>query len=199
MERIKIAETFFEMSLKFLYNAELVTLENLEIMNENASSKSLLNMLDKHKVETHHQISRLKTIFNQLGLEVPSDKAEGIIHKVIEKGKDVVSSTLGTQRVPDFKSKVMQGIVEQGREMLSQFSDPDSKDFALATAGQAVEQFEITCYQTLCLISEKLGYQDITQLLKTSLKEEEKANDALFEVAKEELSYLVEQSKVASS
>ena len=79
--------------------------------------------------------------------------------------------------------KAMQGILEEGKEVMGEDAEDDVMDAALIGAAQKVEHYEIATYGTLCTYAELLGLEDAKQLLGQNLEEEKKTDEALSELA----------------
>src|SRR5688572_10038186 len=100
--------------LKDLYNAETQLIKALPKMAKAASNDELKNAFQTHLEETRVHAQRIEQIMQGMG-ERP-------------KGK---------------KCKGMEGLVEEGKEALGEFDDPDVLDAALIAAAQRVEHYEI--------------------------------------------------------
>ena len=70
----------------------------------------------------------------------------------------------------------MDGILAEGKEIMSDVSDPQVLDAAMLSSAQAVEHYEITRYGTLVALARQLGRNDCAAVLHDTL-EEEKATD----------------------
>ena len=75
------------------------------------------------------------------------------------------------------------GILEEGQEILEEFKDSDALDAGLLAAAQAVEHYEIARYGTLKSWAMQLVKQDVAQLLDATLAEETKTDQALTQLA----------------
>lgn len=75
------------------------------------------------------------------------------------------------------------GIVEEGQEILEEFKDSPALDAGLLAAAQAVEHYEIARYGTLRNWARELGKDDVAQLLEETLAEEEKTDELLTQLA----------------
>lgn len=75
------------------------------------------------------------------------------------------------------------GIIEEGQEILEEFKDSPALDAGLLAAAQAVEHYEIARYGTLKSWAAQLGYKDVAQLLDQTLSEEAKTDQALTQLA----------------
>ena len=77
----------------------------------------------------------------------------------------------------------IEGILEEGEEMMDEFKGTVALDAALISAAQAVEHYEITRYGTLKRWAEELGMADAVKLLDQTLQEEAATDKALTALA----------------
>lgn len=150
MAKEKTLEDLFLDTLKDIYYAERQILKALPKMAKGAQSDDLKAAFEKHHDETEGQVERLKQIFELLG-----KRAQGKVCPAIE------------------------GILEEGEEILDEFKDTPALDAGLISAAQAVEHYEITRYGTLKRWAEELGMRDAVKLLDATLKEESATDEAL--------------------
>lgn len=140
--------------LKDLYNAEHQLLKALPKMAKVASSPELAKAFTDHLAETEGQIERLETIFTELG--------------VSPKGK---------------KCKAMEGLLEEGKEVMAEDADPSVMDAALISAAQRVEHYEMAGYGCVRTFARLLGFDNAADLLQETLDEEGTADKKLTELA----------------
>lgn len=140
--------------LRDVYDAEQQLVEALPKMAKNASHKQLRTAFEEHLAITQEQVRRLETIFDNLG-EKPSGK----------------------------KCKGMQGLLEEGEEIMKQKGDPDVKDAAMISAAQRVEHYEIAAYGSLRTYANELGLKDHADLLQRTLDEEGNTDKRLTQLA----------------
>jgi ferritin-like metal-binding protein YciE len=76
------------------------------------------------------------------------------------------------------------GITEEGAEIMEEYKGSPALDAGLLAAAQAVEHYEISRYGTLIAWAEELGLDDAVSLLEETLEEEEATDEALTEIAK---------------
>ncbi len=136
--------------LKDLYNAENQLLKALPRMAKAASAPELKEAFTNHLEETRGQVQRLETIFAELG--------------VSPKGK---------------KCKAMEGLVEEGKEVMGEDGEPAVIDAALIAAAQRVEHYEMAGYGCARTFATLLGYTDAAELLQETLDEEGNADKLL--------------------
>jgi ferritin-like metal-binding protein YciE len=147
-------QDLFVHDLKDLYNAETQLLKALPKMAKKATSPDLKQAFEKHTRETEVQIQRLEQIFEELD-ESP-------------KGK---------------KCKAMEGLIEEGKEIMEEDVEPEVLDAGLIGAAQKVEHYEIAGYGTARTYAEMLGNNAAARLLQQTLDEEGKTDKLLTELA----------------
>jgi ferritin-like metal-binding protein YciE len=140
--------------LRDLYNAENQLLKALPKMAKAASDPSLRAAFEEHLEVTRGQVDRLDRIFKRLG-ERPTGK----------------------------KCVAMQGLIEEGKEMMAEDAGPAVLDAALISAAQKVEHYEMAGYGCVRTYARLLGYDDAADLLQETLDEEGEADHKLTELA----------------
>ena len=151
----KKLDDLFHDTLEDIYFAEKKILAALPKIAKAAQSEELKAAFEKHLTETEGQIERLEQVF-----------------AVIEKK-------------PQGKTcAAINGITEEGAEIMEEYKGSPALDAGLLAAAQAVEHYEISRYGTLIAWAEELGLDDAVSLLKETLEEEEATDEALTEIAK---------------
>ena len=140
--------------LKDIYNAEKQILQALPKMAKKANHDELRRAFEEHRSVTEEQVRRLETIFSDLG-QSPSGK----------------------------KCKGMEGLIEEGEELLEEDADPDVRDAALIGAAQRVEHYEIAAYGTARTYARQLGFDKHVELLQRTLDEEGQTDERLTKLA----------------
>jgi ferritin-like metal-binding protein YciE len=143
-------DKLFLEELKDVYNAEKQILRALPRMAKAADSPDLRQAFTTHLRETEGQVKRLERIFKELG-QAPRGK----------------------------KCKGMEGLLEEGKEVLEEEGEPAVLDAALIASAQRVEHYEIAAYGCLRTYAQLLGYSEAEQLLQQTLEEEEAADKKL--------------------
>ncbi len=143
-------EQLFLNELKDVYSAEKQLVRALPRMAKAAQSPSLQQAFTKHLEETKGQVERLEQIFEALG--------------ETSRGK---------------KCKGMEGLIEEGKEVLEEDGQPEVIDAALISAAQRVEHYEMAAYGCLVTYAGLLGNAAAARLLKQTLAEEEATDKAL--------------------
>ncbi|MDR6302734.1 ferritin-like metal-binding protein YciE [Nitrobacter vulgaris] len=141
-------------TLKDIYYAEKQIYKSLPKMAKAAASEQLRAAFEKHHDETEGQIERLEKIFELLGKPARGKKCDAI-----------------------------EGILDEGKEIIEEYEDEPALDAGLLAAAQAVEHYEISRYGTLKSWATKLGMKDAAMLLDQTLTEEKKTDEALTEIA----------------
>jgi ferritin-like metal-binding protein YciE len=153
MEMESLKDLFID-QLKDIYSAETQVTKALPKMAKAASSTELQDAFKMHLNQTQDQIKRLDEIFDSLGKN--------------PKGK---------------KCKGMQGLLEEGEEMMSEDADPDVMDAGLIAAAQRVEHYEISAYGTARAYARVLGDEKAASLLEQTLREESQTDQKLNQLA----------------
>jgi ferritin-like metal-binding protein YciE len=136
--------------LKDIYYAEKKILKALPKMAKGAESEEVSAAFEKHRMETEGQVDRLEQIFEML------DKPA--------RGKTCPA---------------IDGILEEGSEILEEYKGSPALDAGLVAAAQAVEHYEMARYGTLIAWAEQLEMNDAAELLSATLDEEEATDEAL--------------------
>lgn len=140
--------------LKDVLNAENQIIKALPKMIKATTNPDLASAFEMHLEETKEQVNRLEQVMEGLGMPV--------------KGKTC---------------KAMQGIIEEGKEVMEEDAEDEVMDAALIGAAQKVEHYEIATYGTLCTYAELLGLKDAKRLLGQTLEEEKRTDQKLSELA----------------
>jgi ferritin-like metal-binding protein YciE len=77
----------------------------------------------------------------------------------------------------------MEGLVEDGAEVIEEIEAGPVRDAGLINAAQKVEHYEIASYGTLCALGRQLGYTEAVKLLKQTLDEEKSTDEKLSMIA----------------
>jgi ferritin-like metal-binding protein YciE len=78
----------------------------------------------------------------------------------------------------------MEGIIEDGAELMEENAEPEVMDAGLIGAAQHVEHYEMAGYGCVRTYSEQLGLKNIAKLLQQTLDEEKATDEKLTELAK---------------
>lgn len=136
--------------LKDVLNAEKQLVRALPKMAKAAQSPELQQAFTKHLKETEGHVERLERIFSSLGQTARGKQCKG-----------------------------MEGLVEEGKEIMQEDGAPEVIDAALISAAQRVEHYEIAAYGCLRTYAQLLGNDEADRLLEQTLQEEEATDQAL--------------------
>ena len=129
--------------LKDLYSAENQILKALPKMAKTAKSQELRMAFEEHLAQTKEQARRLEQACDELG--------------VSPRGKKCVG---------------MEGLIEEGKEVMTEDLDMDTADAGLIGAAQKVEHYEMAAYGTASAHARQLGFNSVARLLDKTLEEE---------------------------
>jgi ferritin-like metal-binding protein YciE len=115
-------------TLKDIYYAEKQIYKALPKMAKAANSDQLRAAFEKHHDETEGQIERLEQVFELLGKPARGKKCDAI-----------------------------EGILDEGKEIMEEYEGEPALDAGLLAAAQAVEHYEISRYGTLKTWASKLA------------------------------------------
>jgi ferritin-like metal-binding protein YciE len=141
-------------TLRDSYNAEKQLIKALPKMAKAAKAEELKAAFNEHLAVTKEQVTRLEQVFQEF--EVPV------------RGKHCVA---------------MEGLIEEGKELIEADIEPDVLDAGLIAAAQKVEHYEIAAYGTLRTWAEMLGFNRAAELFQTTLDEEAEADETLTQLA----------------
>src|SRR3712207_6479891 len=141
----KDLKALFLHQLKDTYFAENAILKALPQMAEAAQAEELKGAFAIHLKETEGQVKRLEQVFQLLG-ETPA----GV------------------------ECKAIQGIIEEGQEILQEFSGGEGLGGGLIAAAQAGGDYEITRYGTLLPSGKHLGFSQAGGVIQETLIGEKK-------------------------
>jgi ferritin-like metal-binding protein YciE len=150
----KTLDDLFHDTLKDIYYAEKKILSTLPKMAKAAQNPDLKAAFLKHRDETQGHVDRLEEVF-------------GMIDKK-PQGKTCAA---------------IDGITEEGAEIMDEYKGTPALDAGLLAAAQAVEHYEMSRYGTLRTWARELGLKDAVSLLQETLDEEQATDEALTELA----------------
>lgn len=99
----------------------------------------------------------------------------------VKRVQDALAALGQSERAKHCKG--MEGLIEEGSEMLEADADGPIKDTGLIGAAQRVEHYEIAAYGTVCALADRLGMEKVSTLLRQSLEEEKEADQKLTAIA----------------
>lgn len=141
-------------TLKDIYFAEKHILKALPKMAKAAHSNELRAAFEKHEMQTEGQVERLEKIFDLIDKPARGKTCDAIL-----------------------------GILDEGKEIMTEYKGTEALDAGLLAAAQAVEHYEIARYGTLKAWATRLGMKDAVKLLDETLQEEHKTDENLTKLA----------------
>ena len=141
--------------LKDLYSAENQLVKALPKMAKAAASPDLRTAFEGHLKQTKNHAERIERIFSERGNGSPRGK----------------------------KCAGMEGLIEEGKEIMQENMEAQVMDAGLIAAAQKVEHYEIASYGTARAWAQQMGYDRDADLLQQTLEEESTANEKLTQIA----------------
>jgi ferritin-like metal-binding protein YciE len=140
--------------LKDLYSAENQMTKSLPRMAKAASSPELKRAFERHLEETRRQVERLEQIGEALDVRLTGKKCKG-----------------------------MEGLIEEGKEIMAEDLEDSALDAGLIGAAQKAEHYEIAAYGTARTHASMLGLNKVAKLLQQTLDEEGVTDKKLTQLA----------------
>jgi ferritin-like metal-binding protein YciE len=140
--------------LNDLLSAEQQLIEALPQMQEKASDRQLKAAFRSHLAQTRGHEKRVAQALKQLGEEADAKTCEA-----------------------------MEGLLEEGQELMESADAGALLDAMLITAAQKVEHYEIATYGTVRTYARVIGERGVAKLLEQTLKEEKAADKKLTSIA----------------
>lgn len=156
--KINTLEDLLADELKDLYSAENQITKALPKMAKTSQSRELRSAFEEHLKQTENHVRRLEQACNDLNIS--------------PKGKKCVG---------------MEGLLEEGKEIMSNGSDPSALEAGIIGAAQKVEHYEIAGYGTAAAHARQLGFNSVAQLLNQTLEEEKMTDEKLTKIAENEI------------
>lgn len=150
----KSLDDLFEDSLKDALWAENAVKDALPKMIKNVTSKTLKKALEEHLAETKDQIKTLKEVFKSIGVKAEEEKCDA-----------------------------MQGILDEGEDVLKSTEPGSVRDAGIIAACQKVEHYEIASYGTMIAYARILKHKEAKTMLSEILKQEKNADKNLSKLA----------------
>lgn len=157
-------EDLYVDELKDLYSAEKQILKALPKMIRAATHTKLKRAFAAHEKQTRQHVKRIERVCKELGKS--------------PKGKKCVG---------------MEGLLEEGSELIKERPDKDVLDAGLIAAAQHVEHYEMAGYGCVRTYARLLGYESQAQLLQQTLDEEGDTDKLLTVLAESSINIEAEQ------
>jgi ferritin-like metal-binding protein YciE len=152
--KLDTLQALYVEELKDLYSAENQILKALPKMIRATEHPELKGAFTDHMKQTENHVKRLDTIFQSLDESPKGKKCHG-----------------------------MEGVLEEGAELIQEKPEPQVLDAGLISAAQHVEHYEMAGYGTVRTWAEKLGRDEDARLLQETLEEEREADELLTTLA----------------
>lgn len=156
--KIDSLDKLFLDQLKDVYSAESQLIRALPKMAKAATGEGVRKAFTSHLEETKAQKERLDRIAEELGLKLTGKKCAA-----------------------------MEGLIEEGKEVLEADGPGPVIDAALIAAAQRIEHYEISAYGTVRSIARHLGHSQAVKLLDATIQEEGAADKKLTALAESEV------------
>ena len=140
--------------LKDLYSAEKQITRALPKLVKASSSEELKQAFQSHLEETQGHVERIEQALEILGKPARGKTCHG-----------------------------MQGVLEEGAEVIEETEKSPLRDAALIAAAQRVEHYEMAAYGSVREYARILGQNEIVSLLEATLNEEKAADEKLTSIA----------------
>jgi ferritin-like metal-binding protein YciE len=140
--------------LKDLKDAENQLTKALPKMAKAASSPKLQQAFERHLEQTKGHLERVEQVLTDLSGN--------------NRGK---------------KCKAMEGLIEEGAELMKEKAEPEVMDAGLIAAAQKVEHYEIASYGTARTYANLLGLNQAAKTLQQILDEEGQTDKMLTQIA----------------
>lgn len=156
--KLKTLDDLLVKELRDLYSAEKQLIKALPKMADAAHSEKLKEAITEHLEVTTQQAKRLEEIFEMLSV---------------------------SSRGP--KCAAMEGLIEEGEELIKEEGASSVLDAGLIGAAQRVEHYEIAGYGVARTFARLLGHDKVADMLQKTLDEEAETDRALTELAESEI------------
>jgi ferritin-like metal-binding protein YciE len=153
----KTMQDLFVHMLSDIYSAEKQLAKALPKFARVATSAKLTAALEFHLEETHNQVDRIDQIVESSGLKLRR-----------------------------MKCAAMDGLVEEGKDVIDEIQKGPVLDAALIAAAQKIKHYEIASYGTLCTFAKLMGHDEELRLLKETMAEEKATDEKLTMLAQTE-------------
>ena len=150
MAEKRTVEDLLADELKDLYSAEMQLTKALPKMIKGAADDALKTALTDHLKETRGHVTRLEEAARLLEIKPTGKKCVG-----------------------------MEGVIQEGAEVLDEQGDEKILDLGIIGAGCRVEHYEMAGYLTAIGLAERINAEEVVAVLKQTLVEEQAAEKKL--------------------
>jgi ferritin-like metal-binding protein YciE len=160
-----LLEKFFTDQLKDIYYAEQQLIKSIPKMEEAATSDELKEAFNDHLHLTQKHVKRLEKVFSLLGKKPEGKKCEA-----------------------------MDGLIREAEGIISETKESSmTRDAALIIAAQKIEHYEIATYGGLVQLALTMDLDDVSDILDTTLMEEEETDYLLTDIAESSINVEAEK------
>ena len=152
--QLETLQDLYVQELKDLYSAEKQILKALPRMTKKAQHPELKRAFASHERQTREHVARLERIFADLEVSPRGKKCHG-----------------------------MEGVLQEGKELIDEQPEPDVLDAGMISAAQHVEHYEMAGYGTARTYARTLGFDKQATLLEQTLLEERETDQLLTRLA----------------
>jgi ferritin-like metal-binding protein YciE len=154
MPKLADLHTVMVDNLRDLLSAEKQLVQALPKMAKGATTEDLRNAFTNHLDQTKEHVSRLEQAFAELGITPRAKHCKG-----------------------------MEGLIEEGKEVLEADGEGAAIDAGLIAAAQRVEHYEIAAYGSIIAMADQMGHTTVAEILRRTLDEEKSADELLSGIA----------------
>jgi ferritin-like metal-binding protein YciE len=147
-------EDLFHEQLRDMLDAEKQLVKALPKMAKAATADELREAFEEHLEQTRGHVERLESVFETLGKKA--------------RGKSCAA---------------MEGLVEEGADLIDADAEPMVRDAGLIAAAQRVEHYEMAVYGCLRTWARQLNNPKAADLIEQTLNEEKEADQKLTDIA----------------
>jgi ferritin-like metal-binding protein YciE len=155
LDVIKTLSDLFYETLRDMFYAERKILRTLPKLARAVNSAELREAFLHHRDETEGQVERIERVFEIIGKPARGKTCDAI-----------------------------DGILEEGNEVMEDFKGNPALDAGLRAGAQAVEHYEISRYGTLIAWAKEMRLSKAPDLLQETLEQEVKTDELLTKLAK---------------
>lgn len=166
-----LLEKFFIDQLKDIYYAEQQLIKAIPKMENAATTDELKEAFNDHLHQTQKHVKRLEKVFKMIGKKAEGKKCEAI-----------------------------EGLIKEAETIISETKENSmTRDAALIIAAQKVEHYEIATYGGLVQLALTMDLDDVSDILDTTLMEEEETDHLLTDIAENNINMEAEKEGTAYS
>jgi ferritin-like metal-binding protein YciE len=166
-----LLEKFFIDQLRDIYYAEQQLIKAIPKMENAATTDELKEAFNDHLHQTQKHVKRLEKVFKMIGKKPEGKKCEAI-----------------------------EGLIKEAETIINETKENSmTRDAALIIAAQKVEHYEIASYGGLVQLALTMDLDDVSDILDTTLMEEEETDYLLTDIAENNINMEAEKEGTAYS